>query len=479
MKSFNIKNAFWLSFVFVLFFASNVFVAEAQTRPYTQDIKVPTPTPTPGIDRTGSSRPTNPRPEIIKPENTTAMPAINSAIRTSIPNLAVVDIPGYSGILVESEKGAIVMESYSSYTFNPASNVKVATGYAVLKTFGVNYRFSTNVWTDGGIDQSTGTLTGNLYISGRDPVFVHEHAVAIADELNRMGVRKVEGDLIVTDNFSINYSNSPRSSASVLQSTMNGVARSKSATKAWENHLYNSGKKTSYNIIPSVVVTGNSNVNGLPPNARLLFAHESAPLREIVKATLSYSNNFLSEKLGDMLGGAYAVARTVQQDAQVNSLEFNLATCSGLGINRVSPRAQMKLLRTFKGFLEKNKMSFSDVMPVGGMDEGTLKNRFNTGFFRGSVVGKTGTLGNTDGGVSTLSGEITTKQGKFLFVIFNQRGSVNRFRSFQNYLVPLVQSELGGATPMRYVPQTMEQRLSKSRIRNPKNANTKSEEDED
>lgn len=460
MNSFKIKKAFWLSFTFVLCFASASFVqAQSTSRPLLQDITVQRPgaTPTPGIKKTGESSPTNPVP-------------LATSRRTSIPALAEVDIPGYSGVLIESEQGNIVMESYSDYTFNPASNVKVATAYAVLKTFGLNYRFATNVWTDGQIDETTGTLNGNVYVSGRDPIFNYEHAVAVADEFNRLGVRKVEGDLIVTDNFAMNYSGSSRNSASLLQRTLNGAARTNAANNSWEKFLANSGRRDPVNIIPSVVITGNVSVEGLPSNVRLLFAHESAPIQEIVKVTLSYSNNFLAERLGDMLGGAYAVARIVQRDAQVDPLEFNLATCSGLGINRVSPRAQIKLLRTFRDFLRKNKKSFSDVMPVAGLDDGTLKRRFSNDFYRGSVVGKTGTLNRTDNGVSTLSGEISTRNGKFLFVIFNQRGSVGRFRSFQNNFIPLVLGQLGGPIPMRYAPVSMDRRLAKSRIRHSKSS---------
>lgn len=469
MNRFTINRALWLSFTFVFSIISTSLITPAQStsRPLLQDITIQRPrtTPTPLVKKTGDSEPTN--------------SALETSRRTSFPALSEVDIPGYSGVLIESEAGHIVMESYSNYTFNPASNVKVATGYAVLKTFGVNYRFATNVWTDGTIDPTNGTLLGNIFISGRDPVFNYEHAVAVANELNRLGVRRVEGDLIVTDNFSMNYSRSSKSSASLLQRTMNGAARSSAATRSWENFLVNSGNYRSVSIIPSVVITGESYVEGLPSNVRLLFAHESAPMKEIVKVTLSYSNNFLAEKLGDMLGGAYAVAKIVQRDAQVSESEFNLATSSGLGVNRVSPRAQIKLLRTFRTLLKKNRMAFSDVLPVAGVDAGTLKRRFNTDFYRGSVVGKTGTLNRTDRGVSTLSGEITTRQGKFLFVIFNQRGSVGRFRNFQNSFVPLVQSVLGGAIPMRYIPVTMERRLAKSRVRYPKGSSYRTEDDED
>ena len=112
-------------------------------------------------------------------------------------------------------------------------------------------------------------------------------------------------------------------------------------------------------------------------------------------------------------------------------------------------------------------MTFADVMPVAGLDPGTLEGRFATDFSRGSVIGKTGTLGNTDGGVSALAGEISTRNGKFLFVIFNQRGSVNRFRTFQNYYVSTIQGALGGPAPITYSGASLDARLARSRITYP------------
>ena len=340
--------------------------------------------------------------------------------------LAEAAIPGNSGVLVESLEGNIVVESGSTTTFNPASNVKIATAFAVLKTFGPDYRFPTNVWTDGSYEESTGTIHGNIYVSGKDPMFGFEHAVNLASELNRMGIRNIQGDLIVTDNFAMNYSTSPQRSSQSLFATLNSAKRSAAANNVWTAFKINSGKLNQTVAVPSVSFSGSVYVQPMPGNVNLLFSHESAPMREILKVTLCYSNNFLSERLGDMVGGPYAVARLVQQHSGVGPGEFYIQTSSGLGINRVSPRAMMKLLRSLRGELTRYKMSFADIMPVAGIDKGTLENRFDTDFSTGSVVGKTGTLGNTDGGVSSLAGELNTRGGKMLFVIFNQRGSVSR-----------------------------------------------------
>ena len=165
-----------------------------------------------------------------------------------------------------------------------------------------------------------------------------------------------------------------------------------------------------------------------------------------------------------MLGGAYAVARACNSTPVVSPDEFYLQTSSGLGINRVTPKSDDEASSRPSSEPRRYRMTFVDIMPVAGIDKGTLENRFDTDFSKGSVVGKTGTLGNTDGGVSSLAGEISTRNGPLLFVVFNTRGSVSRFRAFQNSFISLVQAQNGGAAPMNYNPISLDVRLARSRI---------------
>src|SRR6187401_2585213 len=196
------KTSPMLLIIAALVFASGVFGqgAGSSPKPLFQDLKVQNPADsTPSyVNKTGSTTPT-------------MAPAAN-LIKSSIPILAETTIPGHSGVLVETLEGNVVVDSMSNFTFNPASNVKIATSYAVLKTFGPEYRFQTGVWTDGSYEKETQTLHGNLYVSGRDPIFGYEHGVALAAELNRMGIRTISGDLVVTDNFAMNYSTSAQNS---------------------------------------------------------------------------------------------------------------------------------------------------------------------------------------------------------------------------------------------------------------------------
>jgi serine-type D-Ala-D-Ala carboxypeptidase/endopeptidase (penicillin-binding protein 4) len=433
MFGLHLNKASWLSISIVVWIGFVANVATAQ--PVYSRPAQPTPTPFKEVTiKTTGGLPTPTPVSLIQ--------------KTSAVTISDTSVKPIGGILIETLDGKVIMENNSMNAFNPASNVKVATAYAVLKTFGPNYRFGTGVWTDGVIDKSTGTLTGNLYVSGKDPYFQFENAVELAESLNQAGIRQVNGDLIVTDRFLLGLNNSTQRSAEGLFAALSASRRSSGVVRAWQSFLVASGKFNQVQSNPSVDFTGGLYVDAIPSNAKLIFTHNSAPLKEIVKVTLNYSNNPLSERLGDTVGGPFAVAGIVVRDTGISPSEFILQTSSGLGINRVTPKAQMKLLRVLRNFLQQYKMNFGDIMPISQSEPGTLERR--GGLYRGSVVGKTGTLGQTDGGVSSLSGEMKTKNGTLLFVIFNQKGGVNGYRRYQDTLVTSIQNQNGGAIPFGY-----------------------------
>jgi D-alanyl-D-alanine carboxypeptidase/D-alanyl-D-alanine-endopeptidase (penicillin-binding protein 4) len=288
--------------------------------------------------------------------------------------------------------------------------------------------------------------------------------MVVADALNKIGIQKVTGDLMVSPQFTINYTPSALRSGVVFYDTMDATRRSAAAVNAWHNYL-KTNSPNQPRPIPNVAVMGAVTANVLPTNLRLLATHESSPLKDILKACLSYSNNFLSERLADSVGGVYGVQNIVIREAKIPFEEFQIASTSGLGVNRVTPRAMMKIFRALQNELVKNKLSPTDIMPVAGIDEGTLKNRFTDYRSRGSVIGKTGTLPQTDNGVSSLVGQMATAKGEILyFVIFNQRGNVSRFRDYQNDFVNYVQNMRGGAATFSYVPKDFDTLLSNSRI---------------
>ena len=374
---------------------------------------------------------------------------------------ATTPVYGLQGVLIETLDGKIVSAQAVDQTFNPASSVKLATALVALHNFGPNHRFSTGFWTDGTFDQATGQILGNLYVTGRDPSFHHEHGVMIARQLNSLGIRSVSGNLIVAPGFTMNFNSSTHGSGEMLYDTLDATRRSSEATRAWNYERSALGDLSSLQTVPSLAVMGEVSVGSATPGARLLLTHKSSKLTDVLKVLLCYSNNFMAERIGESLGGKEAVMRQLVTTLGIPADEIRLASLSGLGVNRVTPRAMMKILRGLRNELQKNKLSPSDIMPVAGIDPGTLEDRFTGPAWQGSVIAKTGTLARTDGGASSLVGQMRTRNGDtLLFVIMNQRGNVLRFRSNQDYLVMQVQNSRGGPQAFNYKPLTLTMKLA-------------------
>jgi len=373
----------------------------------------------------------------------------------------IAPVYGLQGVLIETLDGKIVSAQAVDQGFNPASSIKLATALVALQTFGPNHRFTTGFWTDGSLDKTSGQLTGNLYVTGRDPSFHHEHAVMIARQLNSMGIRIVTGNLIVAPGFTMNFNWSARGSGESLFDTLDASRRSSEAIRAWTYERTTLGDLSSLQTVPSLTVTGEVIVGPAAPGASLLLTHKSSKLTDVLKVLLCYSNNFMAERIGDSLGGKDAVMRQIVTTLGIPPEEIQFASLSGLGVNRVTPRAMMKIFRGLRNELQKNRLSPSDILPVAGIDPGTLEDRFTGPAWQGSVIAKTGTLVRTDGGASSLVGQMRTKNGDtLLFVIMNQRGNVLRFRMNQDYLVMLVQNSRGGPKAFNYKPLALTMKLA-------------------
>jgi len=284
--------------------------------------------------------------------------------------------------------------------------------------------------------------------------------------LNRLGIRTVTGDLIVAPMFTMNYSWSARASGNNFYDTLDATRRPETATRAWLEERNALNDRESLLTTPSVAVMGAVYVAPVPPGARQLLTHRSSPLVDILKVLLCYSNNFMAERLGDTMGGAAGLRQFLISNVGLKPEEVQLDSTSGLGINRLSPRAMMKVYRALVAELAEHNLAPSDIMSVAGVDPGTLEKRYAASVSRGSVVAKTGTLGRSDGGVSALVGQMQAKSGETLyFVIFNQRGNVLRFRSMQDAIVSEIQFARGGPAPFTYTPHTLAMRLADTELK--------------
>ena len=375
------------------------------------------------------------------------------------------------GILVEESDGDLVIEQGADQPYNPASAVKLATALQALRTLGADHRFPTAVWSTGTFDRATGTIIGDLIISGRDPSFHYQHAVALARELNHAGVRTVTGDLVVAPKFTMNFGASALRSGERLYDTLDSTRRPAAAVRAWNDERAALKDPEALVTTPSVAVMGAVYVDSVPPGAQLLLTHRSSRLEDVLKVLLCYSNNFMAERLGDTLGGPAGLERFLTTELQIPPGEVRLSSTSGLGVNRLSPRNMLKIYRALLDELDEHGLKASDIMPVAGIDPGTLERRFARHPSRGSIIAKTGTLIRTDGGASALVGQFRAQNGETLyFVIFNQRGSVARFRGAQDQLLYSLQLAHGGPAQFPYVPQALAMRLSDTEYQTAKNS---------
>ena len=368
---------------------------------------------------------------------------------------------GVQGVLIETLDGKVISAQNENEQFNPASTLKLATALVALRTLGPEHRFATGIWSDGVLDKNTGVLSGNLYVSGRDPSFHYEHGVLLARELNKLGIRQVTGDLIVAPGFTMNFSASAKRSGERLYDTLDSTLRYAEAMRAWNYERTLLNDRASLETVPSLAVMGEVVVGPVAPTAKLLLTQRSSKLVDILKVLLCYSNNFMAERIGEALGGPEAVRQKLTTDFGLGPDEIRLASLSGLGVNRISPRVMMKIYRELRVELKKHGLAPAAIMPVAGIDPGTLEDRFTGLPWRGSVIAKTGTLIRTDGGASSLVGQMRAANGEILlFVIMNQRGSVWRFRENQDYLVMLVQNSRGGPKAFDYKPLMLTMQLS-------------------
>jgi serine-type D-Ala-D-Ala carboxypeptidase/endopeptidase (penicillin-binding protein 4) len=375
---------------------------------------------------------------------------------------------GNQGFIVTTLKGDVLAEHNADRLFNPASVTKIATSLTAISRLGPDFSFRTSLYTDGKLDPSTGILHGSLYVIGSgDPAFFFENAMMIADKLNRSGIREIDGNLVVLGQFYFNFSASREASAKAFRSvltpeTWNAAARASYprflAIRAAEDRTVEAASRTKGEQQsapvpplpgpPSLKITGQTITDPSVNTSKLtpLAVHTSLPLLRVLKGLNDFSNNWMATIVGNLVGGPDAVERFLKSDVGFKEDEVRFATSSGLGANYISPRGTINMLRKLINYLESRGLSLGDILPVAGVDAGTLEKRF-TDAFRGSVVAKTGTLNS----VSALAGVAYTRQrGPLLFVIYNRGGSAHTFRAAQDETIKKVITLYGGPAPVRF-----------------------------
>ena len=381
-----------------------------------------------------------------------------SAAGPPLQSLARQRVGDDHGVFVRAEGGAVLAALNSTRLYHPASVTKVATTLAFLSRLRPDRRFRTTILATGPI--TDGTLHGDLVVQAEgDPYFLFENAFLILLRLRAKGIRRVNGVIRVEGPFFFDWTPDP------------GGRRLK---RAWTGRL---GAQR-WPVVTRALFPGQSmplkdfvlrfgrGVARESRPRRILVVHASPPLLRHLKDFNSYSNDVFHE-FSYRIGGPETVQRILRESVSgVPPSSMVIDNAAGDGrTNQLSPKAVVAMFEALERTLERRGLSFSDVLPVAGVDPGTLAARLAAPRYRGAVAGKSGTVRVLR--ISILAGvAYTRKFGRTFFAVMTRGVPLWAARERQNsFLRELL--DMGGARPLRArgaaPPAFMEARLEAPR----------------
>lgn len=389
------------------------------------------------------------RPVLVSEASAKAIPnpAVNQAIAIMLDELKQSGLTHPDqGVWIQSHDGEIASGRLSSQPLPTASLTKIATTLASLQTWGSNYRFITNIWGTGNL--GGGILKGDLIIEGGgDPFFVWEEAIALGNKLNQLGIKRIQGNLIVTGRFAMNFEANPQEAANLLRLALD--------SSRWEGEVAEQyATMPAGTMKPQITVLGNVRAvpNLSPANistSKLLIRHASLPLWQILKRMNTFSNNEMAEMLASQLGGGRQVAAIASNATDMPASEIRLINGSGLGqANQISPRAVVAILMAVHNRAQVEGLTLADLFPSSDCNCGTIEGRKMP---KGTIL-KTGTLSD----VSSLAGVVQTQQhGAIWFAIVNRGdGDIDAFHRSQDRVLQYLVTKWG--LPKSSIPSFVE-----------------------
>ncbi|MBR8834137.1 MAG: D-alanyl-D-alanine carboxypeptidase [Stigonema ocellatum SAG 48.90 = DSM 106950] len=343
------------------------------------------------------------------------------------------------------QSGPMLMANHQGTTPLPAASLtKIATTLVALKNLGPDHQFQTLVSATGPVQN--GVLQGDLVITGGgDPLFVWEEAIALGNTLNKMGIKQVKGNLVITGSFALNFQRYPFLAGQLLKQALNYTTWPRPAV--YQYSLMPKGTPK-----PQVIITGQVQVVSQPnPQQTLLIRHYSLPLKQLIKEMNVFSNNDMAEMLAESVGGAKVIQSTAALLARVPESEIQLINGSGLGPeNRISPRAVCAMLMAIQREAFTYHLDLADLFLMSGLDHrGTMHGRH----IPPATVIKTGTLRD----VSALAGVMPTRdRGLVWFAIINRGTNLAGLRTGQDQLLQrLVQQlQIAPSVPTALTPHS-------------------------
>ncbi|MDQ0754616.1 D-alanyl-D-alanine carboxypeptidase/D-alanyl-D-alanine-endopeptidase [Arthrobacter sp. B3I4] len=398
----------------------------------------------------------------IRPLNAAAPVPDAAALAAQLSATLKADGAGsFSGMVQDAATGEVLFDRSGDEGRAPASNIKLLTAAAALRTLGPDRRFSTR--TVAGSTPGTVVLTagGDVLLgagdSAPDAVLGHAGLATLARstvQALQQGGATGPVSVLLDDSLFTGPALSPAwspedvaagevaplfplalNSARFTPGTSTGPRpqdAAMTAAEAFAARLTEAGAAVGIAVAPGVI-------RGPAPQpapdggqaGKVLAAVESATVSQQVDLLLRTSDNYLTEVMGRMVATASgkpasnngAVAAVLQQleELGIPAASLHAADLAGLTLdNRVSARQLTAVIRAMTTGPDTRLRSALAGFPVAGLT-GTLGSRYSdtsTAGGAGLVRAKTGTL-NT---VIALSGYVVDADGRLLVFSFIGNG---------------------------------------------------------
>ncbi len=407
------------------------------------------------------------------------------------------EIPAQIGyIVIDLADDKVLAAREPDRLFIPASTVKLLTTFTALRVLGPDYRFQTAIQAAGQVRGDT--VTGDLVlVGGGDPLLGYGDLMGLATRLHDLGIRRVDGRFLYDETWapaipaidadqpidapynagvgalSLNFNRSrltwperadgkaamPFMTPPVSDAASPGLLRSpapEGMNAHWdgERWLANDGGGDGGSaevpvrkpgLATALIFRAIAGSLGLdlptpepgksPPEAVTLARLASAPLADVARQSLEYSNNVVAELIGLATARATGVEPPVPASSatQVSALlrgwmpdtdwnGFHLANLSGLSAaSRVTPRQMVNVLR-YADARRFGGWPFRALLPTAGQQD-AFRRRFRGPATALRVWAKSGTMNYASGLVGYL---LTAKGRRLAFALYAGDGPRRR-----------------------------------------------------
>jgi serine-type D-Ala-D-Ala carboxypeptidase/endopeptidase (penicillin-binding protein 4) len=416
-------------------------------------------------------------------------PVAAALSRAKVPASAV------AVVVAPADPGKPLVTHNALAAMNPASVMKVLTGYAALDLLGPAFTFHTDVLVTG--ELAGGVLAGDLHLrGGGDPKLTYERVWQVARQLRSRGVREIRGDVVLDRGY---FSSAPHDSgrfdqeprraynvgadpllinfqvidfrfvpegngvrvvpvpdlpsvevASRIELTrepcgnwrgplkyeviengllatvvFSGRYAADCGEKSWPLSVLDAPRFTEATLRwlwseAGGVLRGKVREGPTPPEARLVYRHESEPLANLVREMNKYSNNAMARHLflalsAEKAGTPGTVAASLvvlRQWLRLRGIEApELVVENGSGLSRTERASAATLAGLLRSAWQSASMpELMSSFPIWGGD-GTLKTR------RSAAVGQAHLKGGTLKGVQSIAGYVLDRQGRRWIVV--------------------------------------------------------------